>query len=576
MRTCLGLSPSTLGSWLGVLTLVVWQLRPSGLVASPYTDDSNVANLAVSAVNTNHRRELEEQPSANDWFDKEKWTSNPITNACFVVEDVCHSAGSWFYNSQSNNTAQQPNLALDLKYVENGRKANKFVTVPASYPAQIRVDHTSHDQALSGQCPYSPIPNHVVVHGYYNHMLGEFYERCLMGLVEIFSATIDDTDVNWSDIATQTQLYLHLNSGDTAPLLTSHRLLLGALSTNPVHRLEALLDGTQCQCMKRVVFCGYKEVATEGQGQNVTLIRPKGNVGLDMYYFNGKTKEASPLYDSVRTLLRQRLVQGHPSMKAMVQTQRMNIIHTALNRSDHTELGPIDESEWKIIGFSQRNERRRWKNLDAVLDYCLKHYTQYKVACCEVNLEDPSFDSPLRHVQAHASLDAFIGIHGASLTEAVLMPPNSVVIELLPWLYKETTVGRWTTWASRPTPLGVLFSETDLVHVGVPLRRESSIDSCDNEDDLRGCFRRTQNQWSNRQFEVDPHFVMEELVHPLIIKKKEFCDEWLAAGGENVVFYNVPCNDNQTSQASIQHYYRNEEWVENIQNSWETDGIQTK
>lgn len=561
-----------LGGWLAILGLVLWQLL-TGLFKGPFPVEEHLYSHNSPFYTSENGTVFPcgtQQPSVHDWFDREKWTTNPITNSCFVVENVCHSADSWFYTSHSNNFAQQPNIILDLKYDEIGvKKINKFATVREGYPAQLHLDHL-HDTAgsdsntLNSKCAYSPIPNHFVIHGHYNHMLGEFYERCLIGLVENFLTTINVTGVDWTDLSSQTQLYLHLNTGSIASMLTSHRLLLGALSTNPVNRLEVLLDGTQCQCMKRVIFCGYKEL--DRSEQNVTL-RPKGNVGVRDFYYDGKTNQASPLYNAVRTLLRQRLVESHPSVKAMIRAHRTNIIKSALSRSNRTVSGPIDDNEWKIIGFSQRSQRRQWKNLDAVLEYCRTHYTHHNVACYEINLEEPSFDTPLRHVQAHASLDALIGIHGASLTEAVLMPPHSVVVELLPWLYRETTYGRWTTWVDRPTPLGVIFSETDLVHVGVPLQRKSSVDQCNAADNVKRCFARESNQWDSRRFEVDPQYLMEELVDPLIVNKSVSCQEWLAAAGEKVVLYNVPCRDDKTNRTSVHHYYRKQKWIENIQNT---------
>ena len=49
----------------------------------------------------------------------------------------------------------------------------------------------------------------------------------------------------------------------------------------------------------------------------------------------------------------------------------------------------------------------------------------------------------------------------AQLTQAVLLPPHAHVLELLPWI-PDYIRGKWVQTKHMPTPLGVIFLNTDL------------------------------------------------------------------------------------------------------------------
>ena len=88
----------------------------------------------------------------------------------------------------------------------------------------------------------------------------------------------------------------------------------------------------------------------------------------------------------------------------------------------------------------------------------------------EVNVETmPS--GPHTQLIVHRSLDGLIGIHGAQLTQAILLPKGAVVVELLPWAPSDyfgtghKVWGEWTRSVTNPTPLGIIYHNSELVRL---------------------------------------------------------------------------------------------------------------
>ncbi|KAL7475367.1 hypothetical protein ACHAW6_001285 [Cyclotella cf. meneghiniana] len=88
-----------------------------------------------------------------------------------------------------------------------------------------------------------------------------------------------------------------------------------------------------------------------------------------------------------------------------------------------------------------------------------------RVVCIKVNVKNTS--SSYEQLLLHQSVDALIGVHGAQLTQAILLPPHRHVLELLPWV-TDNIRGWWVQTRHTPTPLGIIFHNSDLNHVGIP------------------------------------------------------------------------------------------------------------
>ena len=120
------------------------------------------------------------------------WDHNNNPN-CFHLEYICHGAnGEWFYDynvasllSQNHNTTTTTQHVKDhqITLVYDSKSQHPTVTPDTRIHFNISSSSSNmyNDDDLS-QCSYSHTPYHVVSQAAYNHMLGEFYVRMLMGL----------------------------------------------------------------------------------------------------------------------------------------------------------------------------------------------------------------------------------------------------------------------------------------------------------------------------------------------------------------------------------------------------------
>lgn len=326
------------------------------------------------------------------------------------------------------------------------------------------------------------------------------------------------------------QLYLHVQSYRNISLLESHRLFTLPWRNRPLIHFISLLRSSRCQCLPRAVFCGYK-VEERATGLH---LRPTGTVIQPPY-----DVVPSSALSELRSLLRQHVIDERPSMRADIERYRTNVLG-----ANHTEA--------KLVGLLQREGRRRWLNLEEVKKSILKRFVGERIVAVEVNFDTTDALGRDQVVQMGA-LDALIGIHGAGLTHATWMKPGSLVVELLPFLPKNITYGDWTRTIDGPTPLGVIFHQTDLTHVGYRLPRTSA-PYCNDTVDLE-CWRK--NNWEVRDF-VAASSTVTELIELFLSQRPSTCPDYQAAGGSKFVVYNVNCSVGDDELAAPHHYYHNE------------------
>jgi hypothetical protein len=504
-----------------------------------------------SYLPSSQEKELQSRQEDNDWFDREKYDKS--RKKCFYVEDMCHSSNRWFY--RTDETKHQPNFSLQM-FVSQEHHPNRdkmklaLITIvflqaertpkrKYGYQRDYTPTRMMANETERLGCSESPTPNHVILQSWYNDMLGEFYDRALVGLFELVEGQRVDVD----DFVAHSKLYIH-RMDPFKSLLDSHQLFTDAFRSSSLGDFLELFHGTQCRCMRRVLFCGYSSKRDQ-LDNTLTRLVPAGTVF-------SHPKVRTPVYRKIRNFLRERIILRNPFAQTDIRNFRASILRKHQLFRDSSR--PI--SSWKIVGLAQRSGRRRWLNLNEVLQNLTQPMRKLGIVLVEINVEEDDW-TPYRQMVRHAALDGLVGIHGAQLTEAVWMKPRSLVVELLPYIPNVTSYGSWTARTESPTPLGVIFGETDLLHVGYKLGRESA-PYCYNE--TKECWGFKVNPWDARNFIVSPERI-SNILGLFVVDRPETCEGYMniSLTEKDVVVYNAPCSlTGRPHLVAPRHFYWNE------------------
>ncbi|KAL7431261.1 hypothetical protein ACHAXM_003994 [Skeletonema potamos] len=477
---------------------------------------------------------------------------------CFQLNNICHApnGGKWFYdrsalNSSLNNTTlQQPSIAFN----RNGR-------------SDIRIHFNVSSTTVYGgnmtECPYSHTPHHVVSQSAFNHMIGEFYVRQLIGLNKWMRDFPPESD---QDI----QMYIHIPAKDGS-LFDGHRLLMGGLRQNDkVGNFLSLVQGkSSCECYQTLAFCGYskKPAAQTNKNKSVqytfdlSASVSHNKAGSKMNWCYGDERKQIDLncttYNDLRQDLLARYASKDPLLRQKIREYRHQILSLAGLSLTSSSSEAADVDEWKIVGLTKRQSRRVWLNIDDSVKACDSFRLQ-KVVCITVNVEEAA--SPEEQLLMHSSLDALVGIHGAQLTQGIFLPSHGYILELLPWI-PDWAWGDWVAKTTSPTPVGVMFHNTDLNHLGYALDRDSvplckTVSKTEEIECLQATHRKILFRWDRRDFEVDSN-VVSKLVSSFLLQNNTNCDSMKTRATENdFVLYNAYCSSGVGNEFSTEHYYR--------------------
>ncbi len=149
---------------------------------------------------------------------------------------------------------------------------------------------------------------------------------------------------------------------------------------------------------------------------------------------------------------------------------------------------------------------------------------------------------------------------------------NFSLIKIRLKCFSPTSRGAWTQSRDGPTPLGIIYHNTDLNHYGYSLDRDS-VPLCQHvsEEQEEECFMSSENRdkfvWANRNFNVNPDTVEQFILHLLLLcnEKGRKCERLMDGLNDNYVLYNVWCEseegkgENQVQigkkTLSLHHYY---------------------
>ena len=502
---------------------------------------------------------------------------------CFHLTNICHAPndGKWFYDrSIQHSSADENNKYRRQPTLKYNRTSMHWPVAPDTN-IHFNVSSAYRYSGNMSECPYSHTPHHVVSQSAYNHMIGEFYVRQLIGLNQWMNDYPPESD---QDI----QMYIHLPV-KKAQLYDGHRLFMGVLPQNgQVENFQSLVQGKEtCECYQTLAFCGYDR-NSNGKTRRKNQMRNDTTLGVaaadsvettkkknqtrnhifnvapgisykdtqfDKWCFgNDKKKiENCTTYNDIRQDLLRRCAKKDPTLQEKIREYRRQIILSLVSSSEEVK----DVDEWKIVGLTERKLRRVWLNIDDSVKAC-DIFRRQKVVCITVNVEATA--SPEEQLLMHSSLDALVGIHGAQLTQGTLLPRQGYILELLPWI-PDWSWGVWVARTSEPTPVGVMFHNTDLNHLGYSLDRDS-VPLCKHviEEDEKECFQAEQREkknfmWDRRNFEVKPD-VVTKFISSMLLQNSTNCNDMKARASENdFVLYNAYCSRGVENVFSTEHFY---------------------
>ena len=152
----------------------------------------------------------------------------------------------------------------------------------------------------------------------------------------------------------------------------------------------------------------------------------------------------------------------------------------------------------------------------------------------------------------------FIFPDGSQFTNAILLPKQSFVLELLPWIPHYAWGAGWAAVTDQPTPMGTIFHDTDLHHLGFVLDR-GSVPLCNITErgmkSTRKCFEDLGEtfSWDRRNFNVRPSIITKFISWFLLVNNTR-CDSMQTRARESeFVIYNTFCSHG--NEFYTKHYY---------------------
>jgi hypothetical protein len=422
----------------------------------------------------------------------------------------------------------------------------------------------------------------------FNFMIGEFYVRTLSPLHLLMTLQNNSGTNTPLPHEQDIQFYVHLSHGGQN-FYDGHKLLLnGMLSREDAAEVKSMVDlfdtvnennqddVSDCECFEKMVFCGYDVYAetlstvdsvdnhTPDPNLNYTLWNEANTAGdLERVGYCGKDQINIDLYScdewaDLRHFLASNLQKHYPTLEKDVLNYRKD---TLIRRGFVDKNYNGTTKEWIFVGLAQRSYRRSWINLPQVMEECNSLHSQKgtKVVCVEINVETTL--NPYEQLILHRSVNGLIGVHGAQMTQAVLLPNHGHILELLPWIPEKYNIrGSWVQTRHSPTPLGIIFHNTDLYHVGYSLGRDS-VPLCEGigelgSDEEKECLTKGENRkrfiWESRDFNVNPSVILQYIEQFLLIKENEkLCSNMVNALDDEFVLYNVWCESNEETTSKI-------------------------
>ena len=446
-------------------------------------------------------------------FDKERWHQLKLTpRHCPYFENICVHRQHFYVFDEQNAFKLYPNSTIADIFGFRTQNAQESLDIFKKV-FNTRVWNQTTNEYESSHCILDSTPNHMILSGIYLSMMGEFYLRILTALHWIFN------EEQLMDINNTNNIKMYLMLPEFTEILLSHRVFLELFTQNEVLSFVNLFEHYRCKCYQRLFFCGFHKLTSNG-----LYLKPKEEPfkGANAFMGINKLSLFNKMIDKYQSFVNDKLG---------INNLKNDVLKWKQNELDHRFGTDMENaSQWRFIGFYQRTKRRRWNNIRSSLRVCNKRYKPFRILCIEINLEGFLHSKDL--IIMHRGLMMVVGIHGATLTDAVFMENGvgNYIIELLPHNGPD-----WTSSLDQPTLSGVLFWKSKFNYVGMKLGDKSVIGD--------------GGMWYDQDFIVNADMLVE-IIDFLIVDEGGYCEKFKRAdmvqvpeGLEgNFAIYNAYCS----------------------------------
>lgn len=423
-------------------------------------------------------------------FDKQRWSEWRLTpRHCPYIENICVHRQHFYVFDNDHAFKLHPNASIGDIFGYRTKYAQKSLDIFRE-TFDARVWNQSTNEHKTSHCTKDIVSNHMILSGIHLDMIGEYYLRIQTALFWIFNEEqlMDQNGRNY-------KIYLMLP--EFQQILLSHRVLLEQYSKHEILSFVDLFEHHRCKCFDRLFFCGFYKQTLHGN-----FLKPKEEPFAAHSPFVNKMQIFHKMIRQNQAFIDEKL--GREQIKDQVIKWKEDKLRKMFASNEHK----IQASEWQFIGFYQRTKRRKWKNMKTSLRACNNKYNEMKIACVEINLEGFLHSNDL--ILIHRSMRMVVGIHGATLTDAVFMENDcgNYIVELMPHNGPD-----WTASLDQPTLSGALFWNSSFNYVGLQLQNKSVVGD---------------GMWYDQDFIVDTDRLFQ-VIDFLIVDEGGYCQKFQSA-----------------------------------------------
>ena len=272
----------------------------------------------------------EEESHRYDWFNASRWPKN----YCPYYENVC------VYNQRFYVFEKEDEFHLTEKLKAQKIFGDHMPNIHETLPIYAKILNATtwneeDNEYERAHCRYDSVANHMIIQGYYQTMLGEWYARVLAELYRLYQYKNDTFTIN-------EEIKLYLFIGDMTTLYTSHHLFMQPFSSYNIEHFTSLIERIDCHCLKRLFFCGFKRESDE----NSLIPLDRMQIVDDAFKPSERTGRVIKFYPQMIEFYNNYVNQKDIHILRDTKLWKLDRLKTHFNRSEEFNV-----DEWFFIGF---------------------------------------------------------------------------------------------------------------------------------------------------------------------------------------------------------------------------------